>query len=64
MDTWVHTVTTPTFPECFSLYSELLSQSQKSHIRHFAVESFGFLLRKASEVVMWSVISWIELSCD
>ena len=29
-----------------SLYSDLLSSSQRPHIRQFAVESFGFLLRK------------------
>ena len=29
-----------------SIYSELLLQTQKPHIRQFAVESFGFLLRK------------------
>ena len=27
-------------------YSELLLDSQKNHVRKFAVESFGFLLRK------------------
>ena len=30
----------------FSLYSELMLQTQKPHIQKFAVESFGFLLRK------------------
>ena len=30
----------------FRAYSELLLDSQKSHVRKFAVESFGFLLRK------------------
>ncbi|CAI8031672.1 Small subunit processome component 20 homolog [Geodia barretti] len=33
----------------YSLYSELLVQSQKSHIRQFAAESFGFLLRKVRD---------------
>jgi U3 small nucleolar RNA-associated protein 20 len=33
----------------YSLYSELLVQSQKSHIRQFAAESFGFLLRKVAQ---------------
>ena len=31
-----------------SLYSELMLQFQKPHVRQFAVESFGFLLRKVS----------------
>ena len=46
-----------------SLYSKLLLQSQKPHIRQFAVESFGFLLRKVHDCdCMWGHVRSCEVT--
>ena len=36
---------------CVRYYSELLMDSQKLHIRQFAAESIGFLLRKVYSMI-------------
>ncbi len=40
----------------FKMHSELLGLSVQTHIRQFAVESFGFLLRKVSQIFFGIII--------